>query len=106
MDSGFNNAVLDAINEARALSGNAPLSLDGSLCETALAHAKEMAKQGAIFHACGGVESVSDSTGSGKTIGTRSAIHASDLELNAGLISLGVGSVTYNGKQYTCVIGR
>lgn len=106
MGGSFNSAVLDAVNEARALSGNAPLSLDSSLCAQALSHAKEMAQQGKIFHGCGGVESVSDSNESGRLIGMRSAIHASDLELNAGLTSLGVGSVKINGRQYTCVIGR
>lgn len=106
MGGGFNSDVLAAINEARALHGNAAMSLDGGLCAKALEHAKEMARQGKRFHSCGGVESVSDSSSSARTIGARSAIHASDLELNAGLTSLGVGSVKINGKQYTCVIGR
>ena len=106
MGGGFNNGVLAAINEARALHGNVAMSLDGGLCAKALEHAKEMARQGKRFHSCGGVESVSDSSSSARTIGARSAIHASDLELNAGLTSLGVGSVKINGKQYTCVIGR
>ena len=106
MGGGFNSDVLAAINEARALHGNAAMSLDGGLCSQALEHAKEMARQGKRFHSCGGVESVSDSSGSARTIGARSAVHASDLELNAGLTSLGVGSVKTNGKQYTCVIGR
>jgi len=106
MGGGFNKAVLAAINEARALHENPAMSLDSGLCSKALEHAKEMARQGKRFHSCGGVESVSDSSSSGKTIGARSAIHASDLELNAGLSKLGVGSVKINGKQYTCVIGR
>ena len=106
MGGGFNKAVLAAINEARALHENPAMSLDSGLCAKALEHAKEMARQGKRFHSCGGVESVSDSSSSGRTIGARSAIHASDLELNAGLSRLGVGSVRINGKQYTCVIGR
>ena len=106
MGGGFSSDVLDAINEARALQGNPALSLDGGLCAKALEHAKEMARQGKAFHSCGGVESVSDSSGGGRTIGARSAIHASDLELNVGLTSLGVGSVRTGDKQYTCVIGR
>lgn len=106
MGGGFNSEVLAAVNEARALQGNTALSLDSGLCAKAVEHAKEMARQGKAFHSCGGVESVSDSSGSGKTIGARSAIHASDLELNGGLTSLGVGSVRIGDKQYTCVIGR
>ena len=106
MGGSFNSAVLAAVNEARAEYGNAPLVLNSGLCAQALAHAKAMAERGEIFHSCGGVESVSNDSGSARTIGIRSAVHASDLTLNAGLTSLGVGSVKIGDKQYTCVIGR
>ena len=106
MGGSFNSAVLAAVNEARAEYGNAPLVLNSGLCAQALAHAKAMAERGEIFHSCGGVESVSNDSRSARTIGIRSAVHASDLTLNAGLTSLGVGSVKIGDKQYTCVIGR
>ena len=103
MGGHFNNAVLQAINAARAENGNAPLTLDSGLCEKALAHAKEMAKRGEIFHSCGGAESVSNSNGSGSMIGTRSAAHATGIALDADRSRLGVGSVKIGDKQYTCV---
>ena len=88
---------------ARAENGNAPMALDGGLCVKALAHAKEMAERGEIYHACGGAESVSNAAGSGSTIGTRSAAHATGLALDADRSRLGVGSVKIGDKQYTCV---
>lgn len=103
MGSSFNSAVLAAINAARAENGNAPMVLDGGLCAKALAHAKEMAERGEIYHSCGGAESVSNAAGSGSTIGTRSAAHATGLALDADRSRLGVGSVKIGDKQYTCV---
>lgn len=103
MGSSFNNAVLTAINTARAEYGNAPMTLDNELCTKALAHAKEMAARGEIFHSCGGAESVSNAVGSGSSIGTRSAAHATGLALDADRSRLGVGSVKIGDKQYTCV---
>ena len=103
LGSSFNNAVLTAVNESRADYGNAPLTLDGGLCAKALAHAKEMAQRGEIFHSCSGAEAVSNSTESGRSIGIRSAAHATGLALDADRSRLGVGSVKYNGQQYTCV---
>ena len=103
MGGSFNSAVLAAVNAARAEYGNAPLVLDSGLCAKALAHAKEMAERGEIFHSCGGAESVSNAAGSGSTIGTRSAAHATGLALDADRSSLGVGSVKIGDKQYTCV---
>lgn len=103
MGGSFNSAVLAAVNAARAEYGNAPLVLDSGLCAKALAHAKEMAERGEIFHSCGGAESVSNAAGSGSTIGTRSAVHATGLALDADRSRLGVGSVKIGDKQYTCV---
>lgn len=103
MGGSFNSAVLAAVNTARAEYGNAPLVLDSGLCAKALAHAKEMAERGEIFHSCGGAESVSNAAGSGSTIGTRSAVHATGLALDADRSGLGVGSVKIGDKQYTCV---
>lgn len=103
MGGSFNSAVLAAVNAARAENGNAPLVLDSGLCAKALAHAKEMAERGEIFHSCGGAESVSNAAGSGSTIGTRSAAHATGLALDADRSRLGVGSVKIGDKQYTCV---
>lgn len=103
MGGSFNSAVLAAVNTARAEYGNAPLVLDSGLCAKALAHAKEMAERGEIFHSCGGAESVSNAAGSGSTIGTRSAAHATGLALDADRSRLGVGSVKIGDKQYTCV---
>lgn len=103
MGGSFNSAVLAAVNAARAEYGNAPLVLDSGLCAKALAHAKEMAERGEIFHSCGGAESVSNAVGSGSTIGTRSAAHATGLALDADRSRLGVGSVKIGDKQYTCV---
>ena len=103
MGGSFNSAVLAAVNAARAENGNAPLVLDSGLCAKALAHAKEMAERGEIFHSCGGAESVSNAAGSGSTIGTRSAVHATGLALDADRLRLGVGSVKIGDKQYTCV---
>lgn len=103
MGGSFNSAVLAAVNAARAEYGNAPLVLDSGLCAKALAHAKEMAERGEIFHSCGGAESVSNAAGSGSTIGTRSAAHATGLALDADRSRLGVGSVRIGDKQYTCV---
>lgn len=103
MGGSFNSAVLAAVNAARAEYGNAPLVLDSGLCAKALAHAKEMAERGEIFHSCGGAESVSNAAGSGSTIGTRSAAHATGLTLDADRSRLGVGSVKIGDKQYTCV---
>lgn len=103
MGGSFNSAVLAAVNTARAENGNAPLVLDSGLCAKALAHAKEMAERGEIFHSCGGAESVSNAAGSGSTIGTRSAVHATGLALDADRSRLGVGSVRIGDKQYTCV---
>lgn len=103
MGGSFNSAVLTAVNAARAEYGNAPLVLDSGLCAKALAHAKEMAERGEIFHSCGGAESVSNAVGSGSTIGTRSAAHATGLALDADRSRLGVGSVKIGDKQYTCV---
>lgn len=103
MGGGFNNAVLAGVNEVRAQNGNAPLSLDSGLCAKALAHAKEMAERGETFHACGGAESVTGSTSGGKSIGLRSAAHATGLALDADRSRLGVGSVKIGDKQYTCV---
>ena len=103
MGGSFNSAVLTAVNAARAEYGNAPLVLDSGLCAKALAHAKEMAERGEIFHSCGGAESVSNAAGSGSTIGTRSAAHATGLALDADRSRLGVGSVKIGDKQYTCV---
>lgn len=103
MGGSFNSAVLAAVNAARAENGNAPLVLDSGLCAQALAHAKEMAERGEIFHSCGGAESVSNAAGSGSTIGTRSAAHATGLALDADRSRLGVGSVKIGDKQYTCV---
>ena len=103
MGGSFNSAVLAAVNEARAEYGNAPLVLDSGLCAKALAHAQEMAERGEIFHSCGGAESVSNAAGSGSTIGTRSAAHATGLALDADRSRLGVGSVKIGDKQYTCV---
>lgn len=103
MGGSFNSAVLAAVNTARAENGNAPMALDSGLCAKALAHAKEMAERGEIFHSCGGAESVSNAVGSGSTIGTRSAAHATGLALDADRSRLGVGSVKIGDKQYTCV---
>lgn len=103
MGGSFNSAVLTAVNAARAEYGNAPMALDSGLCAKALAHAKEMAERGEIFHSCGGAESVSNAAGSGSTIGTRSAAHATGLALDADRSRLGVGSVKIGDKQYTCV---
>lgn len=103
MSGSFNSAVLTAVNAARAEYGNVPLVLDSGLCAKALAHAKEMAERGEIFHSCGGAESVSNAAGSGSTIGTRSAAHATGLALDADRSRLGVGSVKIGDKQYTCV---
>lgn len=103
MGGSFNSAVLAAVNAARAEYGNAPLVLDSGLCAKALAHAKEMAERGEIFHSCGGAESVSNAAGSGSTIGTRSVAHATGLALDADRSRLGVGSVKIGDKQYTCV---
>lgn len=103
MGGSFNSAVLAAVNAARAEYGNAPLVLDSGLCAQALAHAKEMAERGEIFHSCAGAESVSNATGSGSTIGTRSVAHATGLALDADRSRLGVGSVKIGDKQYTCV---
>lgn len=103
MSGSFNSAVLAAVNAARAEYGNAPMALDSGLCAKALAHAKEMAERGEIFHSCGGAESVSNAAGSGSTIGTRSAAHATGLALDADRSRLGVGSVKIGDKQYTCV---
>lgn len=103
MGGSFNNAVLAGVNEVRAQNGNAPLSLDSGLCEKALAHAKEMAARGETFHSCGGAESVTGSTAGGKSIGLRSAAHATGLALDADRFRLGVGSVKIGDKQYTCV---
>lgn len=103
MSGSFNSAVLAAVNAARAENGNAPMALDSGLCAKALAHAKEMAERGEIFHSCGGAESVSNAAGSGSTIGTRSAAHATGLALDADRSRLGVGSVRIGDKQYTCV---
>ncbi len=103
MGGSFNSAVLAAVNAARAEYGNAPMALDSGLCAKALAHAKEMAERGEIFHSCGGAESVSNAAGSGSTIGTRSAAHATGLALDADRSRLGVGSVKIGDKQYTCV---
>lgn len=103
MGGSFNSAVLSAVNAARAENGNAPMALDSGLCAKALAHAKEMAERGEIYHACGGAESVSNAVGSGSTIGTRSAAHATGLALDADRSRLGVGSVKIGDKQYTCV---
>lgn len=103
MGGSFNSAVLAAVNAARAEYGNAPLVLDSGLCAQALAHAKEMAERGEIFHSCGGAESVSNAAGSGSTIGTRSAAHATGLALDTDRSRLGVGSVKIGDKQYTCV---
>ena len=103
MGGSFNSAVLAAVNAARAEYGNAPLVLDSGLCAKALAHAKEMAERGEIFHSGGGAESVSNAAGSGSTIGTRSAAHATGLALDADRSRLGVGSVKIGDKQYTCV---
>lgn len=103
MSGSFNSAVLTAVNAARAEYGNAPMALDSGLCAKALAHAKEMAERGEIFHSCGGAESVSNAAGSGSTIGTRSAAHATGLALDADRSRLGVGSVKIGDKQYTCV---
>lgn len=103
MGGSFNSAVLAAVNAARAEYGNAPLVLDSGLCAQALAHAKEMAERGEIFHSCAGAESVSNAAGSGSTIGTRSAAHATGLALDADRSRLGVGSVKIGDKQYTCV---
>lgn len=103
MGGSFNSAVLAAVNAARAEYGNAPLVLDSGLCAKALAHAKAMAERGEIFHSCGGAESVSNAAGSGSTIGTRSAAHATGLALDADRSRLGVGSVRIGDKQYTCV---
>lgn len=103
MGGSFNSAVLAAVNTARAENGNAPLVLDSGLCAKALAHAKEMAERGEIFHSCAGAESVSNAAGSGSTIGTRSAAHATGLALDADRSRLGVGSVKIGDKQYTCV---
>ena len=103
MGGSFNSAVLAAVNAARAEYGNAPLVLDSGLCAKALAHAKEMAERGEIFHSCAGAESVSNAAGSGSTIGTRSAAHATGLALDTDRSRLGVGSVKIGDKQYTCV---
>lgn len=103
MSGSFNSAVLTAVNAARAEYGNAPMALDSGLCAKALAHAKEMAERGEIFHSCGGAESVSNAAGSGSTIGTRSAAHATGLALDTDRSRLGVGSVKIGDKQYTCV---
>ena len=103
MGSGFNKSVLAGVNEVRAQKGNAPLKLDSGLCAKALAHAKEMAERGETFHSCGGAESVTGSTAGGKSIGIRSAGHATGLALDADRSRLGVGSVKIGGKQYTCV---
>lgn len=103
MGGSFNSAVLAAVNAARAEYGNAPMALDSGLCAKALAHAKEMAERGEIFHSCAGAESVSNAVGSGSTIGTRSAAHATGLALDADRSRLGVGSVKIGDKQYTCV---
>ena len=103
MGGSFNSAVLAAVNAARAENGNAPMALDSGLCAKALAHAKEMAERGEIFHSCAGAESVSNAAGSGSTIGTRSAAHATGLALDADRSRLGVGSVKIGDKQYTCV---
>lgn len=103
MGGSFNSAVLAAVNAARAEYGNAPMALDSGLCAKALAHAKAMAERGEIFHSCAGAESVSNAVGSGSTIGTRSAAHATGLALDADRSRLGVGSVKIGDKQYTCV---
>lgn len=103
MGGSFNSAVLAAVNAARAEYGNAPMALDSCLCAKALAHAKEMAEREEIFHSCAGAESVSNAVGSGSTIGTRSAAHATGLALDADRSRLGVGSVKIRDKQYTCV---
>lgn len=103
MGGSFNNAVLAGVNEVRAQNGNAPLKLDSGLCAKALAHAKEMAAKGETFHSCGGAESVTGSTAGGKSIGLRSAAHATGLALDADRSRLGVGSVKVGDKQYTCV---
>lgn len=103
MGGSFNSAVLAGVNEVRAQNGNAPLKLDSGLCAKALAHAKEMAAKGETFHSCGGAESVTGSTAGGKTIGLRSAAHATGLALDADRSRLGVGSVKVGDKQYTCV---
>lgn len=103
MGGSFNSAVLAGVNEVRAQNGNAPLKLDSGLCAKALAHAKEMAAKGETFHSCGGAESVTGSTAGGKSIGLRSAAHATGLALDADRSRLGVGSVKIGDKQYTCV---
>lgn len=103
MSGSFNSVVLAAVNAARAEYGNTPMALDSGLCAKALAHAKEMAERGEIYHSCGGAESVSNAAGSGSTIGTRSAAHATGLALDADRSRLGVGSVKIGDKQYTCV---
>ena len=103
MGGSFNSAVLAGVNEVRAQNGNAPLKLDSGLCAKALAHAKEMAAKGETFHSCGGAESVTGSTAGGKSIGLRSAAHATGLALDADRSRLGVGSVKVGDKQYTCV---
>lgn len=62
-----------------------------------------MAARGETFHFCGGAESVTGSTAGGKSIGLRSAAHATGLALDADRSRLGVGSVKVGDKQYTCV---
>lgn len=103
MDWNYNLEVLRGVNENREFYGNAPMALDSDLCAKALAHAKEMARQGKIFHDCFGTESVSNSNESGYVMGIRSSVHASGLALDADHSRLGVGSAIYNGVQYTCV---
>ena len=103
LGSGYRNDVLAGVNDTRAQYGNAALTLDSGLCAKAQAHAEEMARQGKIFHSCGGAESVSNSTEGGYSMGTRSAAHATGLAIDADRSRLGVGAVKYNGVQYTCV---
>lgn len=103
LGSGYNKKVLAGVNDTRAEYGNAPLTLDSGLCAKARAHAEEMARQGKIFHSCSGVESVSNSTEGGYSMGVRSAAHATGLATDADRSRLGVGAVKYNGVQYACV---
>ncbi len=99
----YNSDVLAGVNEVRASQGNAPLVLDSGMCSKALAHAKAMAEKGEIFHSGLGIESVSNSSEGGKSMGIRSAGHAGGLATNGEITKLGVGAVTYKGEQYTVV---
>ena len=108
--TGYIKGIMKTINELRNEDGVDDGILDAELCEKAQVHAEKMAKQGKIFHDCGGTESIGEDTvitdDGARFMGARLTAHNGNLAL-AEYTQFGVGAaLSKNGNVFICVIAR